>query len=121
MFDFRSKGPFFLGPIFVEVKNPGNKSHEEFPGTGQRAVYGGARFVDTENKIRGVYGYFCFGEERMGSIQWHPPQFINYQKQVFYPPLPRLCNYLRLWCRAGVRIGWSDSLVLLKWMPPPPA
>ena len=119
--DFKCKGLFFMGPIFTEVKNPGNKSHEEFPVIKVQVAYGGAQNVNSENQVRGVYGYFCFGEERLDHIMWHPPQFINYQRQVFFPPLPRLCNYLRMWVRAGVRIGWSDSVILLKWMPPPPA
>lgn len=111
--DMISPTPFT--PVFWQLWAVTGKPHLEFFNHYAVDVQGGQE-VKSPDTNRGVYGYLSFGELVEGEPWWHPAQYINWDRQIFYPPNDD-CDCLRLWLRSGVQGAVDCDPVRAQWVP----
>ncbi len=94
-----------------------SKPHLEILTETAKTIQGGKDSPQPTN--RGVYGYISFGVLSGSVIFWFPPQYINWDNQVFWAPGTD-CNCVRMWLRPGVIGRVVESVEQFLWNPPHP-
>ena len=103
--------------VHTHVINPGIGNYQEFPTERLQAI-SGTEFKNVNDSLnRGCYGYVSFGFESglidqiRGQYLYYPPDYINYDHQVFAPPSGTIGYACRIWIRKGVQllINWAED------------